>query len=263
MNTTEEDTMNDLMITVHEAPFDQIKTTTPDGNEFWAARDLMPLLGYGADWRNFREAIDRAKSTAESQGQPVPALFVDATEKTGGRPRQNYRLTRYAAYLVAMNGDPRKPEVAAAQSYFAIRTREAEVLQVQPNNFRIPQSLSEALRLAADQADEIAELSPKAEAYDQFIDGDGLYSIGAVAKMLGLSQNKLFTLLRNSGVLISKGAMRNTPYQQYMHHFAVKAYDYKRSDGTRGTSYTTRVQPSGVDFIRRKLGVASKQLEAA
>lgn len=100
-------------------------------------------------------------------------------------------------------------------------------------------------------------LEPKAEAYDHFMEADGTYSVGSVAKMLGRSQNKLFDLLRNSGVLISKGAMRNTPYQQYMHHFSVKAYEFERTDGTRGTSYTTRIQPSGVDFIRRKLGIPS------
>lgn len=98
------------------------------------------------------------------------------------------------------------------------------------------------------------QLEPKADAYDTFLDGDGTYSIGNVAKMLGTSQNKLFTELRNRGVLIPKGAMRNTPYQKYMHHFAVKAYEFQRSNGTTGTSYTTRVQPSGIDFIRTKIG---------
>ena len=97
--------------------------------------------------------------------------------------------------------------------------------------------------------------APKAEAYDSFMDSDGTYSVGSVAKMLGTSQNKLFTELRNHGVFIGKGHMRNTPYQQYMHHFTVKAYSYTRSDGNEGTSYTTRVQPSGVDFIRKKLDV--------
>lgn len=105
------------------------------------------------------------------------------------------------------------------------------------------------------------ELTPKAEAYDSFIDADGTYSVGTVAKMLGLSQNKLFHHLRNHGVLIGKGPMRNTPYQQYMHHFSVKAYTYTRSEGSEGTSYTTRVQSSGVDFIRRKLRI-EKQVAA-
>lgn len=97
------------------------------------------------------------------------------------------------------------------------------------------------------------ELTPKAEAFDTFLDATGKYSVGAVAKMLGTSQNKLFRELRNRGVLIAKGSMRNTPYQQYMPHFEVKAHDYERSSGEIGCSYTTYVQPSGIDFIRRRL----------
>lgn len=113
----------------------------------------------------------------------------------------------------------------------------------------------EAQKMLETKDEQIAVLEPKAEAYDAFIDADGTYSVGNVAKMLGLSQNKLFDLMRNAGVMIAKGAMRNTPYQKYMHHFAVKAFEFERSDGTRGTSYTTRIQPSGVDFIRKKIGL--------
>ena len=117
---------------------------------------------------------------------------------------------------------------------------------------------AEAARRAEEAETALEAAKPKVEAYDAFMDADGTYSVGAVAKMLGLSQNKLFDRLRNEGVLIAKGAMRNTPYQAYMHHFTVKAYDFERSNGDRGTSYTTRVQPSGVDFIRRKLGITSE-----
>ena len=241
------------------SPFDDIKQT--DGaREWWSARDLMPLLGY-EEWRRFDGAIDRAKSAAANQHLDVTSNFGDSAKVSGtrGPAQKDYRLSRYAAYLVAMNGDPRKPEIAAAQSYFAVRTREAEIIQPQ---LQVPQSLPEALRAYAREVEAreameayAKELEPKGEAYDAFLSGDGTYSIGNVAKMHGLSQNKLFALMRSAGVMISKGAMRNTPYQKYMHHFAVKAYDYTRVDGTVGTSYTTRVQPSGVDFLRRKLAL--------
>lgn len=102
----------------------------------------------------------------------------------------------------------------------------------------------------------VAEDAPKVDAYDSFMEADGTYSIGRVAKMLGRSQNKLFADLRNERVLIAKGHMHNTPYQQYMHHFQVTPYSYERRDGSIGCSYTTTVQPSGVEFIRRRLGVA-------
>lgn len=117
---------------------------------------------------------------------------------------------------------------------------------------------AEAAKRAEEAEHELEEARPKVEAYDAFMDADGTYAVGAVAKMIGLSQNKLFDLLRNHGVLIAKGAMRNTPYQQYMHHFSVKAHDFERSNGERSTSYTTRVQSSGVDFIRRKLGIVAE-----
>lgn len=99
------------------------------------------------------------------------------------------------------------------------------------------------------------ELEPKAEAYDSFLDAAGKYNVGAVAKMLGTSQNKLFRELRNRGVFIAKGAMRNTPYQQYMPHFEVIPHEFERSSGEIGCSYTTYVQPSGIDFIRKRLGL--------
>lgn len=110
---------------------------------------------------------------------------------------------------------------------------------------------AELERLALEE--ENRELTPKAEAYDSFLDATGKYSVGAVAKMFGKSQNWLFRELRNRGVFIGKGAMRNTPYQRYLHHFEVKAHEFERSNGEPGCSYTTYVQPSGIDFIRRKL----------
>lgn len=97
------------------------------------------------------------------------------------------------------------------------------------------------------------ELEPKADAYDSFLDTTGKYSVGAVAQMLGMGQNKLFRELRNRSVFIASGSRRNTPYQRYLHHFEVIPHEYERKNGEMGCSYTTYVQPSGIDFIRRKL----------
>lgn len=99
------------------------------------------------------------------------------------------------------------------------------------------------------------QLQPKADAYDCFIDSTGSYSMGTVAKMLGIGQNTLFRELRNRGILITKGDMRNTPYQRYANYFEVKAGGYTRSNGTQVVTHTTRVHPRGIDFIRRTLGL--------
>ncbi|WP_343466393.1 phage antirepressor KilAC domain-containing protein [Rhodococcus aetherivorans] len=132
-----------------QSPFDSIRQVRADGTEFWSARDLMPLMGY-ARWENFATPIERAMKTAENQGMDVSDLFLRSQEKTSGRPRVDFELARYAAYLVAMNGDPNIKNVADAQHYFAIQTRVAETA---PAPFALPQTMGEALRLAADQFD--------------------------------------------------------------------------------------------------------------
>lgn len=138
----------------NNSPFDSIKSTRPDGSEYWSARELMPMLGYDR-WENFAQAIDRAKIAAEVQGHTTADLFRGITKKGAGRPQQDCELSRFACYLVAMNGDPRKPEIAAAMAYFAIRTREAETTPVKA----LPQDYASALReLAASvEAHELAE----------------------------------------------------------------------------------------------------------
>ncbi len=101
--------------------------------EFWSARDLMPVLGY-LTWRQFSDAIARAKESCKISGQSIDNHFLRASEflptpaKTPeGRPRENYFLTRHACYLIAQNGDSRKPQIALAQTYFATQTRKQEL----------------------------------------------------------------------------------------------------------------------------------------
>lgn len=100
-----------------------------DSMEFWHARDLMLVLGY-TTWRQFTEAIERAKETCKISNQPVDNHFLLAPAKSsGGRPKEDFFLTRYACYLIAQNGDPRKPQIALAQTYFATQTRKQELLE--------------------------------------------------------------------------------------------------------------------------------------
>ncbi|MCC5640347.1 DNA-damage-inducible protein [Nostoc sp. CHAB 5844] len=112
-------------------PFDQIRLLDIDGNEYWLARQLQPLLGYSR-WQRFEETIERAKLACQNSGYDIKNHITNAgnvveREQGGGSRQSNYKLSRYACYLTAMNGDPRKAEIAAAQTYFALKTREAEL----------------------------------------------------------------------------------------------------------------------------------------
>jgi DNA-damage-inducible protein D len=108
------------------SPFDQIKLVDENGVDYWLARTLMPHLGYPR-WNEFKAAIERASCSCANTQNDVAMHFSVLTLKSQGRPSLDYKLSRYACYLVAMNGDPRKKEIAQAQSYFTVKTREAEL----------------------------------------------------------------------------------------------------------------------------------------
>jgi DNA-damage-inducible protein D len=113
-----------------KARFDSIRQVNPYGEEYWSARELAPLLGY-LRWERVPEAIERASAACSNAGESVEdhirgASKMIATGKGAQRGVEDYFLSRFGAYLFAMNGDPRKPEVASAQAYFAVQTRRAE-----------------------------------------------------------------------------------------------------------------------------------------
>lgn len=117
---------------------------TENGIEFWLARDLQHLLGY-AKWDNFLNVVSKAKTACEVSGHPVTDHFADVGKMVdlgSGSQREvdDMMLTRYACYLIAQNGDPKKPEIAFSQTYFAVQTRRAELIE---------QRLLEAERLSA------------------------------------------------------------------------------------------------------------------
>ena len=260
-------------------PFDVYRQEREDGTEFWSARDLMGLMGY-SQWVTFENPLKRAMKAAENQNLQVEANFYRSLKVgTAGKMKQtDYELSRFAAYLVAMNGDPNKPEVASAQAYLATRTRQAETQQpVELSGKELmaralveAQSTIQELETARAEALEDAEAAmarahvaeaeadearPKAEAFDSFMRTDGTYYMGAVAKMLGMGQNELFRRLREARVLIPSGHLYNTPYRQYERHFLVRPRKHVNAEGREFLKYTTYVKPSGVDFIRRKLGL--------
>jgi DNA-damage-inducible protein D len=106
---------------------------TEGGVEFWLARDLQHLLGY-SEWRNFTAVIFKAKTACEVSGHAILDHFVDVNKtiqmpKGAEKEVDEIMLSRYACYLIAQNGDPRKQEIAFAQTYFAIQSRRAELIE--------------------------------------------------------------------------------------------------------------------------------------
>ena len=149
-----------------------------EGVEFWFARDLQGLLGY-SEWRNFTKVIEKAKESCQTSNIAISDHFVDVNKMVSlgsgsERELEDILLTRYACYLIAQNGDPRKEEIAFAQSYFAVQTRKQEIIE---DHIR----LAERLKARKQLKDSEKELSRNI--YERGVDESGFARIRSKGDM--------------------------------------------------------------------------------
>ena len=166
--------------------FEDLKNINEYGAEYWSARELQPLLGY-SQWRRFEDALKRAVTSCKQSGNNPDHHFAGAGKPiTGGKGAvqvvDDYHLSRFACYLIAQNGDPRKPEIAAAQKYFAIQARRQE--------------MSDAL--AAD----LERLDIRKQASEEF------KALSGVARVAGV-QDKMFGVFHDAGYKGLYGGLGN------------------------------------------------------
>ena len=166
-----------------------------DDLEYWLARELQELLGY-TDWRNFLNAIEKAKESCKTTGEPVSDHFVDVNKMvklgSGAERRQDdFMLTRYACYLIAQNGDPKKEQIAFAQSYFAVQTRKQELLE---EHIRLKERLHAREKLAA------TELELSKNIYERGVDNKGFANIRSKGDWALFGGNNTSAMKRKLGI---------------------------------------------------------------
>lgn len=259
-----------------QSPFDSIKQTREDGSEFWSARDLAEVLGYST-WQKFENPLDRAIASARNQGHDADRHFNRSVKvipggRWGTQRVDDFELTRFAAYLTVMNGDPNMPLVAEGQAYFAVKTREAEVAQpVQElEDARIiQQAIQISYRRTQELEAKVAEDAPKVDYHDTFVADDDKILFRTVASSLDMTEKSLRQLLILKGWIYAEETTRwsnkrqekvkITRYSEYSHK---KLYFYRRLENDaprfRGeVMWTLKITPAGAAAISR---LASKEV---
>ena len=172
--------MNNEIARYSEETFESIKHVDEYGYEFWYARELQRVLEY-AQWRRFADAIERAKLACSNSGYSASEHFADAGKSSpmphgGVRILEDYRLSRYACYLIVMNGDPRKEVIAVGQTYFAVKTRQQELI---------------------DHYDELSEDQKRLAIRKEMIAHNK--SLAEAAQMAGVEAGRDFAIFQNKG----------------------------------------------------------------
>ena len=172
--------MNNEIARYSEETFESIKHVNEYGNEFWYARELQSILEY-TEWRNFQKLIEKAQTACENSDMAVDECFVEVN-KTSPMPNggvkliDDYMLSRYACYLIVMNGDPRKEVIAVGQTYFAVKTRQQELI---------------------DHYDELSEDQKRLAIRKEMIAHNK--SLAEAAQMAGVEAGRDFAIFQNKG----------------------------------------------------------------
>ncbi len=196
--------------------FEAIKHLSDDGNEFWYARELAMILEY-IQWRNFVKVLDRAKLSCKNSGYAITDHFAEVSKtitmpKTATKQVVDYKLTRYACYLIVQNGDPRKEVIALGQTYFAIQTRRQEVAdyfnQLDEDNKRlvIRGDIKQWNQMLAEAAHNAGVMSDEEYATFQNAGYMGLYGgmkVDDIHKKKGLKKNARILDFMSSTELIA------------------------------------------------------------
>lgn len=234
---------------VQQSPEGELTTTSliiAEGTQVQHASVLRIIRNNEEDFEEFgrvRFEIRPFETAGGMQNRTIAVLNREHAMLLMTYMRNNIIVRQFKKQLVKAFTDMER-RLAAKPAFDPSQITRLEMAQMLLN--------AETERLALEATNK--QLQPKADAYDSFIDAAGSYSMGVVAKMLGLGQNQLFRELRNLGVLIPRGVMKNTPYQKHMRYFDVKAHCYEGLDGEEKVSYTTYVLPKGINFIRQTLG---------
>ena len=185
-----------------------------NGVECWSARELQTLLGY-TQWRNFMNTIEKAKESCDNAGESISNHFADVSKtiampKSAEKEIDDILLTRYACYLIAQNGDSRKPEIAFAQTYFAVQTRRSELIELR---------LQETERVEARTKLRDTEKLLSGVLYERGVDDRGF----AIIRSKG--DRALFHL--NTAQLKRKfGVPENRPIADFLPTVSIKAKDF-------------------------------------
>lgn len=183
--------------------------------EYWLARELQQLLGY-TQWRNFERVIEEAKAACEKAGGRVKDHFADVSKMVdigSGSARQidDVALTRYACYLIAQNGDPRKAEIAFAMTYFAVQTRKQELIE---------QRIAELERLQAREKLSLSQKALSGVLYERGIDSQGF------ARILSKGDEALFGGLSTQDMKKKLAVPGNRPLADFLPTITIKAKDF-------------------------------------